>query len=144
MKINFIEIGFQHERYAEVLQLRNKILRQPLGLELSDNDLKDDDQSQFCVAIVNNQVIGCNMLTSVGENMVQLKQMAIDNNFQGKGIGNDLMIFTENIARNCGYTTIVLNARETAINFYKNLNYQTTGNPFMSVGILHVKMIKHL
>jgi predicted GNAT family N-acyltransferase len=42
------------------------------------------------------------------------------------------------------YTTIILNARETAVKFYISLGYEIYGEPFVEVTLPHRKMKKTL
>ncbi len=49
------------------------------------------------------KMLGCCMLIKEGPISVRLRQMAVLNNLQGKGIGRALMQFAENIARDRGF-----------------------------------------
>jgi len=39
---------------------------------------------------------------------------------------------------------ISLHAREVAVAFYESMGYTTVGEPFLEVGILHMKMTKRV
>ena len=96
------------------------------------------------VAVENERVIGCCILTKKDDRIVQLRQMVVDPDFQGKGIGADIVDFAEQIARAQDYKTLMMHARDTAIDFYKKCGYEITGELFYEVGIGHHQMQKLL
>jgi len=51
---------------------------------------------------------------------------------------------SEVVSRNLGYHKMVLNARKTAVPFYKKLAYKTIGKEFLEIEIPHFKMVKDL
>jgi len=55
-----------------------------------------------------------------------------------------LVLFSEKWAKDNGYRRIELHARETAIDFYKRMQYQITGSVFEEVGIPHRAMFKNI
>jgi GNAT superfamily N-acetyltransferase len=75
---------------------------------------------------------------------VRLRQMAVPNNMQGKGVGRALMIFAENIARDLGYKRLSMHARKTALGFYQKLGYSVISPEFEEVTIPHYIMEKVL
>ena len=95
-------------------------------------------------AFEDDKILGCCLLTKVDAKTVRLRQMAVPNNLQGKGIGRALMIFAENIARDLGYKTLIMHARKTAIGFYEKLGYSKAGEEFVEVTIPHYVMEKAL
>lgn len=84
------------------------------------------------------------MLTPLSGGTVRLRQMAVPNSMQGKGVGRALMIFAENIARDLGYKKLCMHARKTAIGFYQKLGYSISGEEFLEVTIPHYIMEKSL
>jgi GNAT superfamily N-acetyltransferase len=63
---------------------------------------------------------------------------------QGKGIGETIIQFAENIARDKGYITLTMNARDTALGFYEKYDYKIEGEGFLEVNIPHHMMKKNL
>ena len=84
------------------------------------------------------------MLVNVDEKTCRLRQMAVINKLQGKGIGRALMQFAENIARDRGFKKITMHARKSAIGFYERLGYNVSGDEFKEVTISHYVMEKNL
>lgn len=130
--------------YQQMVRLRNDMLRKPLGLHFEAEELELEKQDVLMGAFEDGKILGCCLLTKVDERTVRLRQMAVPNNLQGKGIGRALMIFAENIARDMGYRTLIMHARKTALGFYKKLGYNASGEEFVEVTIPHYVMEKSL
>ena len=118
------------KEYQQMVQLRNEILRKPLGLEFTPEELEKEKDEILIGAFEEEKMLGCCMLIKVDKSTVRLRQMAVLNNLQGKGIGRALMQFAENIARDRGYRKIIMHARASAIGFYEKLGYQVSGTQF--------------
>jgi ribosomal protein S18 acetylase RimI-like enzyme len=54
------------------------------------------------------------------------------------------MNFAENLARDRGYKTITMHARDNAIGFYEKMGYKKRGAEFKEVTIPHYVMEKSL
>ena len=127
-----------------MVHLRNEILRKPLGLLFSAEELEKEKEDVLIGAFEDEKLLGCCMLTRVDAVAVRLRQMAVPNNMQGKGVGRALMIFAENIARDLGYKRLSMHARKTALGFYQKLGYSVIGSEFEEVTIPHYIMEKVL
>lgn len=130
--------------YQQMVHLRNEILRKPLGLEFTPEELEKEKDEILIGAFEEEKMLGCCMLIKVDKSTVRLRQMAVLNNLQGKGIGRALMQFAENIARDRGFRKIIMHARASAIGFYEKLGYQVSGNEFEEVTLPHYTMEKRL
>lgn len=130
--------------YNQMIKLRDEILRKPLGLSFSQEELLQEKDQILIGAFDEEKMLGCCMLVNEGEGTVRLRQMAVNNNLQGKGIGRALMNFAENIARDLGYKKLTMHARKTAIGFYEHLGYQISSTEFEEVTIPHFVMEKRL
>ncbi len=127
-----------------MVHLRNEILRKPLGLVFDKDELEKEKDDILMGAFEEDRLLGCCLMTKVDPVTLRLRQMAVPNNMQGKGIGRALMIFAENIARDLGYKRLSMHARSTAVGFYQKLGYRTAGNEFTEVTIPHYIMEKEL
>ncbi|HUC81959.1 MAG TPA: GNAT family N-acetyltransferase [Flavisolibacter sp.] len=130
--------------YRQVLQLRDEILRKPLGLHFSPDELEQEKAHMHMAAYEDDRILGCCMLVKEDEETVRLRQMAVVDDVQGKGIGRALMQFAENLARDRGYQRITMHARKAAVGFYERLGYKKKGEEFMEITIPHVVMEKEL
>ena len=130
--------------YNQMIRLRDDILRRPLGLSFSQEELNKEKEEILIGAFEDEKMLGCCMLVKEEPTVVRLRQMAVSNNLQGKGIGKALMLFAENIARDRGFHTLKMHARKTAVGFYERLWYEIAGPEFEEVTIPHFVMEKRL
>ena|SRR5438105_3978231 len=142
MALKIIDHGSRE--YQQMVQLRNDILRRPLGLNFTPEELEKEKEEILIGAFEEDKMLGCCMLIKEGPGTVRLRQMAVLNNLQGKGIGRALMQFAENIARDRGFQKITMHARKTAAGFYEKLGYRVSGQEFEEVTIPHYVMEKLL
>jgi len=142
--VEFRIVGYKTEGYDLMLALRTKVLREPLGLSFSEEDLQKEAPDTFCVCSQDDNIIACCVLTRQSDTLVKLRQMAVDWAFRGKGIGELMLNFAEVTAKDSGYSEIVLHARKEAVGFYSQYGYEVSGDYFTEVGIPHLKMKKHL
>lgn len=127
-----------------MVQLRNDILRKPLGLSFTPEELEKEKEEILIGAFEDDKMLGCCMLVTESPETVRLRQMAVLNNLQGKGIGRALMVFAENLARDRGFRKITMHARKSATGFYEKLGYAVRGDQFEEVTLPHFVMEKLL
>lgn len=127
-----------------MLKLRDDILRKPLGLSFSHEELEKEKEHLLIGAYDDDTMLGCCMLVEEDPQTVRLRQMAVINDLQGKGIGRALMQFAENLARDRGYKKITMHARKHALGFYEKMGYNRVGNEFVEITIPHYAMEKEL
>jgi predicted GNAT family N-acyltransferase len=137
-------IDFGSREYQQMIKMRLEILRKPLGLSFTAEELEKEKDEVMIGAFEDDKMLGCCMLIKESDKTVRLRQMAVMNNLQGKGIGRALMHFAENIARDMGYKKLCMHARKTATGFYEKQGYHVTGNEFLEVTIPHYIMEKDL
>ena len=142
MALRMIDHGTSE--YQQMVHLRNEILRKPLGLFFTEEELEKEKDDILMGAFEDDRLLGCCLLSPMDRVTVRLRQMAVPNNMQGKGVGRALMIFAENIARDLGYKKLCMHARKTATGFYEKLGYAVSGDEFMEVTIPHYIMEKAL
>jgi len=130
--------------YQKMIKLRDDILRKPLGLGFTSQELEEEKNNMLIGAFEEDTILGCCMLVEENPQIVRLRQMAVLNDLQGKGIGRALMNFAENIARDRGYKILSMHARKNAIGFYEKMGYKVAGNEFTEVTIPHYVMEKKL
>lgn len=130
--------------YAEVFALRDEVLRRPLGMWLKNDDLTLDHVDIILTAQLDGKVIACLMLHHIDGQQVQLRQMAVSPEYQGKGAGRVLVQGAEQLAMEKGYSKMILHARKTAVGFYKSMSYEVCSDEYLEVGIPHYNMEKQL
>ncbi len=142
MAIKIIDHG--SKEYEQMVELRYNMLRKPLGLSFSDEELAREKDDILICCFDDKKLEGCCLLTEEAPQIYRLRQMAVVSGLQGKGIGRVLMQFAENISRDRGYNKIMMHARKTAIPFYEKLGYTVTGEEFTEVKLPHYCMEKAL
>lgn len=130
--------------FAQECALRNAVLRRPLGLDLFQEDLTQENQQlHFGCFDAEHKLIACVIAVKLQNNAIKLRQMAVAPEYQRQGHGHKLMIFLENHLRQRGWRKISLHARMTAVGFYQRMGYVSIGSTFQEVGIPHVRMEKN-
>jgi GNAT superfamily N-acetyltransferase len=130
--------------YQQMVKLRDDILRKPLGLGFTPEELESEKDNMLIAAFEEERMLACCMLVEEQPGTVRLRQMAVLNDLQGKGIGRALMNFAENIARDRGYKIVRMHARVHAVGFYEKVGYRVQGDKFVEVTIPHYVMEKLL
>jgi len=142
MALKIIDHG--SKEYQQMVKLRDDILRKPLGLTFTDEELELEKENLLIGAFEDGNILGCCMLVEENHGVVKLRQMAVLNALQGKGVGRALMQFAENLARDHGYKLLTMHARKNAIGFYEKMGYRVNGDEFQEVSIPHFEMHKEL
>ena len=142
MALKIIDHGTKE--YQQMIKLREDILRKPLGLAFTPDELENEKENLLIGAFEDGQILGCCMIVEENPGMAKLRQMAVLNALQGKGIGRALMQFAENLARDHGYDSLTMHARKNAIGFYEKMGYKVKGDQFLEVSIPHFEMEKKL
>ncbi len=138
------QIDHGTKEYQQMIDLRNDLLRKPLNLTFEADELDKEENDILIGAFDEEKMLGCCLLTRVDKHCVRLRQMAVQNNLQGKGIGRAMMNFAETVARDSGYKKITMHARLSAVGFYEKLGYKVKGDEFSEVSIPHYVMEKKL
>jgi predicted GNAT family N-acyltransferase len=137
-------IRYGSKDYLSEVELRSKVLREPLGRTFTEEELEQDIGDIHIAAISDDEMIGCLVLKSLSPTTAKMRQVAVAPGQQGKGIGRMLVAYGETVAKAAGHQEIVLHARETVVPFYLSLGYETVGERFEEVGIPHFKMRRDL
>lgn len=136
-------LPFGSAQQIQSVGLRVEVLRKPLGMQFNPEDLSSESEEWHIGAIVNNRVVGCMILKPV-DAIVKMRQVAVADDYQGKGVGKAMVAFAEEHCLNHGIKSIQLHARETAIPFYISQGYDVISEEFYEVGIPHKAMKKDL
>jgi GNAT superfamily N-acetyltransferase len=138
------ELAFGTFEYETSVGLRYAVLRAPLGLKLGPDERREEAALIHLGAFEGERLVGCLMLHDQRDGRVRMRQVAIAEDRQRTGIGQRLVAFSEERARELGFREMILHARETAVLFYEKLGYQSFDEPFEEVTIPHRKMRKAL
>jgi predicted GNAT family N-acyltransferase len=140
----FREISFGSDQYQRACALRDEVLRAPLGLPLSKDDLEGEaDQLHFGL-FDNDELAACVTAIALTAVHAKIRQTAVAAAYQRQGLGRRIMTQLEAALAARGFVSLSLHARSTAVGFYKKLGYETVGDEFIEVSIPHRKMAKRL
>lgn len=141
-----LDIDFGSTRYEQLVQLRYKILLEPLGLKFLDHHrAKEAGYLHIgCIEQLDDALVGGLMLAPVDNETIRLMQVAVDTKYQGEGIGRELVKYAEKRAKAAGYHKIVMHAMLSVVNFYEKMGYVQEGDIFEESGISFAKMVKDI
>lgn len=138
------QIDHGSKEYQQMIALRLEILRKPQGLTFTNEELAKEKDDILIGAFEDDTMLACCLLTKVDNSTVKLRQMAVQNNLQGKGIGASIMSFAETVARDKGFKKLMMHARDSAIGFYEKFDFKVKGDEFIEVNVPHHVMEKRL
>ena len=132
------------EEFAKYYHLRWRILRKPWNQpEGSEKDELEDGAFHIMVCENDGTVVGVGRLHFNSESESQIRYMAVEDSYRGRGIGKIVLSKLEEAAKSGGAGQIELNARETAVQFYEKAGYQVMESAHTLFGsIKHFKMRK--
>jgi ribosomal protein S18 acetylase RimI-like enzyme len=132
-----LKLSIRYISAEETLELRQKVLR--LGKPKSSCIWKGDNlkSTMHIGAFVDSKCIG--ILSLFEENTdefsetkhYQLRGMAVDLQYRGKGIGKQLVNFSENELKALGIPFLWCNARISAKEFYSKLGFKVISKEFI-------------
>lgn len=129
-----------------IIALRYEILRKPWDqpAATATDDLESASVNAF-IADEAGQVIACGRLQENPGKTGQIRYMAVDKHYQGKGLGKQILGFLESRANEMGLAKIELQARDNALEFYKSAGYTIKEKSFLLWGLIqHYLMEKDL
>ena len=139
----FKEIVFGTAEYRLECDLRHAVLREPLGLSFTAEELAtEENQLHFGLFEPRDNLIACVVAVRLSPTAARIRQMAVSPGHQRRGVGTRLMKELEEHLRSRSFRNLVLHARASAVEFYEKLGYAVIGDEFIDVTIAHVRMVK--
>lgn len=131
------------EYYAERM-LRWEVLRKPIGMPPGSEALEGDLSSLHLVALEGKKVIGCVCFSPESQTDGQIYQMAISEEYRGKGFGRQLISTLEHALLERGFKNVYLYAGSDIEYFYSRMGYLSEGDAVKQMGVLQKVMRKAL
>jgi predicted GNAT family N-acyltransferase len=123
---------YTENRMEEYYQLRWKVLRapwnQPRGTE---RDEMEDASLHRVVLNEQQRILACGRLQLNTSAEAQVRYMAVDPDFRGKGLGRLVLQELECLASDAGALKVILQARENALPFYTACGYEVVIPTFL-------------
>jgi ribosomal protein S18 acetylase RimI-like enzyme len=142
--VNLQEIEYGSETYRCALRLREAVLRRPLGLRLTEADLREEHAQLHFGLICEDRIIACVVAVPLSATEARIRQTAVEPTWQRQGLARTMMRQLEDNLAARGFRSLSLHARASAVGFYSKLGYQPVGEEFIEVTIPHRKMVKSL
>lgn len=130
--------------YARVVDLRERVLRTPLGLSFTEREL-DEERGQTHFAVYDdNQLIACLAVVPIDDTIFKIRQMAVSQEYRRQGVGQKLLSRVTETLREKEAMMLYLHAREDAVAFYERSGFNRDSKIFKEVSIPHYRMYKNL
>lgn len=129
----------------QIIDLRYIVLREPWD-KPKGTATDDLELSSFNAYIENDcEIIACGRLQDNGEGIGQIRYMAVHPNYQNKGLGKLIIAKLEEEAKKLNLSSIELQSRENAVEFYKSQGYLIKETSFKLWDIIqHYLMVKSI
>lgn len=129
----------------QIIYLRYIVLRKPWDKpkDTATDELELSSINAFIES--NGEVIACGRLQNNGSGLGQIRYMAVHPNYQGKGLGKLIVTKLEDEAKKINLSTIELQARENAVEFYESQGYRIKETSFKLWDIIqHYLMVRSI
>ena len=131
------------DEFKQYYNLRWRILRKPWG---QPEGSEKDELENECIHIIakdHNTVVGIGRLQFNSKTEAQIRYMATEPKYERQGIGTKIVSALEDQSKRNNCTTVMLDAREPAMDFYEKLNYVKKEKSYLLFdSIQHYKMKK--
>ena len=133
------------KEFEDYFQLRWEVLRKPWNEPRGSEKDKLEETADHMAAFDGDKVVGCGRLHLNNPDEAKVRFMAIHKDYQKQGIGGKILDQLEEIARAKGAKYIILDARETALNFCLKHGFKTIEAGYVLFGVIpHWRMRKDL
>ena len=144
-RIDIVNAEVGSASHREMVALRHRVLRAPLGLAFTEEQLAAEKDQVHLALRHDDIVVGAVLLVPPDAGgTARLRQMAIEPSFERRGFGKRLLRHGEDLLLQRQATKITLAAREHAVRFYERFGYVAQGGFFIEVTIPHRLMVKRL
>lgn len=126
--------------------LRWRVLRapwnQPRG---SERDAQEGQSIHVMLCDASCHAVAAGRLHFLSPTEAQVRYMAVEPAFAGRGLGSRILLELESRAASAGIRRMVLNARKDVVPFYLKHHYSITGSADTLFGVIeHVRMEKEI
>jgi GNAT superfamily N-acetyltransferase len=132
--------------FENYFSFRWRLMRAPWNQPKGSEQDEMEDSAFHVMVCENNRIpIGTGRLHLNNADEAQIRYMAVEKFHRGRGLGTSILSELEKEAKKRGAKSIILNARESAIPFYRSAGYTILEPSHTLFGsIKHFKMTKHI
>ena len=146
MYLKFIQYG--SDEYYQAARLRYRLFYQEhnIPFESISNSQEERDLHAAIITEATGFVLAYGRLSQNSCDRFQIYQMVVEPEYQGRGLGTQILQALINSAIKQGAKFLVLNARVTKTEFYRKFDFEPIGEVFLSsmTGVPHITMQKQL
>lgn len=142
--VEFVEFSVETPVYAESCALRDAVLRRPVGLNLFEEDLSQE-KDHWHFGLIDEKLVASVLFVPLNLEecpTAKLRQMCVDPERSGQGLGSTLVRSAEEVIKSRGIKRVIMAARVSAQNFYERLGYFPVSEVYMELGIPHITLEK--
>ena len=136
-----VDVSVEQIRPELTWYLRQKVLYP--AQKLYEMEMDEDQSGIHFGVFTGDKLVAVVSLFDHGGNF-QFRKFAVDPEYQGKGIGNELLAYITDFAKAEGGKTIWCNARDSAFGFYLKAGFVQLHKPFTRNGFNYDIMEKLL
>lgn len=129
-------IKWNSDEYWAGISLRNKLLKTTAKKEKILTIPIEEKNDSHVAALDGDQVIGTLIISKADQQSAQIKQVAVNNAYQGEGVGKKMLVFAERVLRITGFNKVFLLGRSQAWGFYVRAGYQEFGRAYYDGKVL--------
>lgn len=131
--------------YSKYYDLRWRILRAPWQQDKGSEKDDHENTAFHLMAIEKNHIVAVGRLHFIDDSTAQIRYMAVDSGYEGRGYGKAILTALEKHAMLCKAKKIILDARENAVGFYQKQGYAIINESHVLYGeIRHFRMSRVL
>ena len=134
------------DEFISYYYFRWSLLREPWGQPIgSERSLDEKDCIHRMIVDDKRDIVAVGRLQFNDSSVAQIRYMAVDPKVQKIGLGKKMIFELEKIAKDNHYTKIILESRETAVEFYEKCGYRVVKKSYLLFGeIQHYLMQKSI
>jgi GNAT superfamily N-acetyltransferase len=131
--------------FALYYDLRWRVLREPWTQDRESSKDEYEQNAIHLMAWFDDKLVGVGRVHLNSREEAQIRYMAVEEGYTGKHVGTVILKALEDRARQIGAKLTILNARESALGFYRKRHYRLTGRAdTLFESIPHWRMCKNL
>lgn len=145
MEFYLQQINYLTPQFDVHVNLRKRVLRDPLNIELRVSDFVNEaDQLHFgLIDAFSHDLIAC-CSVQIFTDKAKIRQVAVEPLLKQRGLGRTLMVLVERELFKQNHTNVYLHARHNVVAFYEKLGYRLASDVFKEINMDHYKMQKQV
>lgn len=124
------------KEFFDYYDLRWRILRAPWNQPKGSEQDELEGRAIHIIAVENNKIVGCGRAHFNSDEEAQIRYMAVENEWQGKGVGKLILDELEKRVIEKGAKKIILHARENVVKFYERNGYKLVKQSHTLFGVV--------